>query len=357
MCKHLVILLASAIVFPGLTVPAGACTTFCADGPSGPVFGKNYDWSVDDGMVLVNKRGVTKTGMSPERPARWTSRFGSVTFNQYGREMPCGGINEAGLVVELMWLDSTEYPAADDRPSLSNLQWVQYHLDVSATVDDVIAGDADVRISGESQARVHFLVADRLGATATVEFLDGRMVAHRGDSLPYPVLTNHPYETSLEYLSAHAGFGGDRPPGGTDKSLDRFVRAVRGVRDFDRAAAERAVDAAFDILSAVSQGASTKWSIVYDLGAMRVYFRTFNNPLVRFADVGGFDFACDSPVRMLDIDADVDGDAGPHFEPYTTAANLRLVKSAFARTDFLQDTPANVLALLAGYPETTECNR
>jgi choloylglycine hydrolase len=26
----------------------------------------------------------------------WTSRYGSITFNQYGREFPSGGINEKG---------------------------------------------------------------------------------------------------------------------------------------------------------------------------------------------------------------------------------------------------------------------
>ena len=33
-------------------------------------------------------------------PASWVSKYGSVTFNQYGRELPTGGMNEAGLVVE-----------------------------------------------------------------------------------------------------------------------------------------------------------------------------------------------------------------------------------------------------------------
>ena len=86
-----------------------ACTTFCSREPL--LFGKNYDWSLGEGLLIVNKREVQKEALTEDRPARWTSRFGSVTFNQYGREFPNGGMNERGLVVELMWLDETEYPA------------------------------------------------------------------------------------------------------------------------------------------------------------------------------------------------------------------------------------------------------
>jgi choloylglycine hydrolase len=28
----------------------------------------------------------------------WISKYGSITFNQYGREFPTGGMNEKGLV-------------------------------------------------------------------------------------------------------------------------------------------------------------------------------------------------------------------------------------------------------------------
>jgi len=74
--------------------PSRACTTFCYQDGGALVFGKNYDWNVEDGLVVVNKRGVVKTAMIERGPATWTSKYGSVTFNQYGREFPSGGINE-----------------------------------------------------------------------------------------------------------------------------------------------------------------------------------------------------------------------------------------------------------------------
>ena len=90
-----------------------ACTTFCLKNKSEVLFGKNYDWMIGDGLVFVNKRGVAKVSSEDGNPAKWISKFGSVTFNQYGWESPSGGMNEAGLVIELMWLDDTQYPKAD----------------------------------------------------------------------------------------------------------------------------------------------------------------------------------------------------------------------------------------------------
>ena len=93
-----------------LTTPSYPCTTLGFVAGSEVLVGKNYDWDIGDGMVVVNKRGVVKQALVGTNPARWTSRFGSVTFDQYGREFPSGGMNEAGLVVELMWLEATRYP-------------------------------------------------------------------------------------------------------------------------------------------------------------------------------------------------------------------------------------------------------
>src|SRR5918999_3447069 len=118
---------------------AFACTTFCLKKNGEVLFGKNYDWMVGEGLVFVNKRGVAKVSNAEDRtnPAKWVSKYGSVTFNQYGRENPSGGMNEAGLVIELMWLDETQYPAQDSRPALDVLEWIQYQLDTSANVAEV----------------------------------------------------------------------------------------------------------------------------------------------------------------------------------------------------------------------------
>lgn len=91
------------------------------------MFGRNYDWPVEVGLVLVNKRDMHKTALliNGGQAAKWTARYGSLTFNQFGRDLPNGGINEAGLVIEVLWLNDTGYAAADARPALNALAWIQ----------------------------------------------------------------------------------------------------------------------------------------------------------------------------------------------------------------------------------------
>ncbi len=340
----------AALAALALAHDARACTTFCFARGGTHVFGKNYDWNVDAGMVVVNKRGVTKTALTEDNPASWTSRFGSVTFNQYGREFPSGGINEAGLVVELMWLDQTVFPEPDRRRALPTLQWIQYQLDNASTIDEVIASDAKVRIGDAGTARIHFLVADASGATATVEFLNGRMVVHRGDELPYPVLTNDMYQVSVTYARDR-----DASAPLTSSSLDRFARASRGLAPADPK--RSVVDDAFALLDDVAQPGFTQWSIVYDLDARRAYFRTRRNRDVRFVDLKALDFSCDTPVRVVDMNAAYQGDLTKRFDKYSLQANRKLVQTSFSETEFLRDTPREKVNALASYPDGTSCAR
>jgi choloylglycine hydrolase len=335
--------LSVALVALVLSVPASACTTFCLRDGGRIVFGKNYDWSVGDGLLVVNKRGVARKADAEgdPKPASWTSKYGSVTFNQYGRDFPSGGMNEKGLTIELMWLDGSRYPAADARPAVDVLQWIQYNLDSHATVAEVLQADRSLRISGS--APLHYLVADRQGQVATVEFLDGRMVAHTGQKLPVAALANDPYAESLS----------------SEKTEDRsrFARAARRVRGF-KAKGTDAVGYAFETLDQVAApNGYTKWSIVYELDRGRVHFRTRDRRKIRSLDLKDVDFSCSTPVRVLDMDADVEGDVARRLVPYTREINRELVTAAFRKTEFLADTPQSEIETVVRYPESAVCRR
>jgi penicillin V acylase-like amidase (Ntn superfamily) len=75
------------------------CTSFCFETNDTILFGNNLDAYISDGLVVVNKRNVFKIAIWQSNPVNWTSKYGSLTFNQWGREFPSRGINEAGLAV------------------------------------------------------------------------------------------------------------------------------------------------------------------------------------------------------------------------------------------------------------------
>ncbi len=322
--------------------PAFACTTFVLRDGGMVLFGKNYDWSVADGLLVVNPRGLTRTALVGPgvRAATWTSRYGSATFNQYGVGSPSGGINEAGLAIELMWLDEARYPEADERPVVGNLEWIQYQLDRYATVDEVIASDGEVRIA--DNAPLHYLVADRRGEVAVVEFLDGRMRARRGSEVPVPALANDPYADELASWQRGAD------------SRSRFARAGRRALDF-HASGERAksLDYAFTTLRNVAQDA-TQWSIVYDLRAGELFFRTRGRDAIRRLAVATLDFSCGTGVRAVDLETP-GPDLAAALRPLTAQRHRQFLAAVYRKTPFLAQTPPDRIDHLATQPLDARC--
>ena len=314
-----------------------ACSTFLLSGNGQLLFGRNYDWVTGNGMVLVNARGVQKTSFTPnrEKGISWVSSCGSITFNQYGKEFPHGGMNEKGLVVELMWLSETVYPGADNRGTLNELQWIQYQLDNCATVEEVIATDRLLRINHQDAVPLHYLVADANGHAATIEFIKGKMVVHTGASLTKPVLTNTIYSEAITKIQS-----GSAPSG--DNSLERFATACRMVTDFQKTPTkENGVDYAFRILDRVAQGDFTKWRIVYDIKARQIHFITTGKR--KQLALNDFDFRCTESSTYFNLEDQRGGTITPYFDILTFDKNKQLLqRSAAESSSHVQISDASI---------------
>lgn len=329
------------------------CTTFCLDHGDWPVFGRNLDWNVGDGLVIINKRGVKKTTM--HKSIVWTSKYGSVTFNQYGREFPYGGMNEAGLVVESMMFFETEYPLPDSRPSISALLWIQYQLDNFSTIEEVVASDSQIRIAKSGVTGLHFLVCDRKGNCATIEFIDHKLVYHTKEKMPVKTLTNSIYADSINFWKK------DKiPQPDMYSSIKRFICAANMVKNYDRKNTKSPIDFAFSILNNVSQPPYTQWSIVYDIKNLSIYFRTLGNQGIRRFDLKAFNLSCSTPVRVLDVQAELSGDVSNEFIDYTYQINRNLIWETYNKNTYLSFKLGKKLDAfvnkVASYPdEMTSC--
>lgn len=206
------------------------CSTFVLQKGGKLLFGRNFDFFTGNGAIVINPRGLAKTALvlPGENPAKWTAQYGSVTFNQVGRELPMGGMNEAGLVVEMMWHFTAGYPAPDARPALMELQWIQYQLDNCATIADVARSLEAVRITPMG-SRVHFLILERGGRAAAVEFINGKSFFYSGKDLPVTALTNMSYAECLAARAGFQGFGGTKALATTISDPDRFVTLAAAV--------------------------------------------------------------------------------------------------------------------------------
>lgn len=334
------------LMVPG---PGRPCTSFVFKDKGTILFGSNYDNSIWPGFLFVNRKGVQKTGWEPATDgsvARWTAKYGSVTFSVAGLQLAWAGMNEAGLVMSTM-LAETKNPPPDERPPLRSSMWMQYMLDTCATVDDLVAADKNVRIS---QTEDHYLVADATGEVAAVEFPDGRMVVHRGKNLPYKALANQSYAEAAGAIKK-GKTDGLRPY----DSIARMSRIAGRQKKFGSPGKHPTVDMAFETLADVGIKA-TQWSIVFDVTSRVVHFRSSRNKKRRSVDLGKLDFDCGQPTGMLDVHAPLKGEISAAFKPYDPEAGiaftLRFLKES--GIDMPEEQVRNLLKMFTGFPCSTK---
>lgn len=324
---------------------ARGCSSFFVSAGGEMILGNTLDWHTEEGLIFLNKRNVTKRGLSWFSGAPvWTSRYASLTINQWGRDFPSRGMNEAGLAFGEMTLSATQFPAADARGPMQNNQWAQYMLDTCATVEDVLLADQRVRIDTD-QYHSHYLFADRNGHVLSMEWLNGRLVYHTGDTMPVAVLTNDTYDNLL------SGYRADPRPLPGSSSLARFSRAAEMIAHYQPARDGSVASQVFAIIDSVQNPGWTKWKLAFDVRHARLMFQTFQNNEVRTVEMGRLDFSPASPVQMLDVNARVAGDATGAFVDYTAAANRDVVIIAAQRMNYGIDPPW--LRDYYNYPATT----
>ncbi len=245
-----------------LPAASRGCTSFCVDNGGYCVFGANQDNTIDAGLLFVNKRHVLKTAWDPSTSgeyARWISKYGSVTVVHAGYQLAWAGMNEAGLMISTMALGATRNPVPDERPPLASSFWAQYQLDNHSTVEEVLASEAQVRIAGTVD---HYLVCDRKGDCATIEFLEGEMVYHTGESLPVKALANSIYQESLSEWEEGIPWGAatvravgpDSPAARAGVEVGDVIVAVDGVQ-------LEAVESLEGLLSTVEAGDEIAFTI------------------------------------------------------------------------------------------------
>ncbi|QVL32438.1 linear amide C-N hydrolase [Telmatocola sphagniphila] len=315
---------------------ANACTRVVYFGlETQTVTGRTMDWVEDMHTNLwVFPRGMKRDGGLGKGSLEWKSRYGSVVASVY-EGGTADGMNEKGLVANLLYLAESEYPTADDkRPGVCISVWAQYLLDNFATVKEAVEElkkDSFRVVSVEApngmKGTVHLSISDSSGDSAIFEYVQGKLVIHQGKQ--YQVMTNSPtYDKQLAINEYWKEFDGAVMLPGTVRAADRFARASYYVNACQQSAdAREAVAAVFSVMRNVSvprgirkKGApnlsSTIWRTVADQKNLVYYFEDTNSPGVLWVKLNKMDFAEGSGVRKLTLAGkpDVLGDQSGNFE-------------------------------------------
>ena len=302
-----------------------ACTRLVYHGEDGRVItARSMDWKEDMlSNLWILPRGIERNGQAGENSIEWTAEFGSVIATAYDIAT-VDGLNEAGLMANLLWLVESEYPEPDgSRPGLASSLWAQYMLDQFATVEDAVAHLreepfilATERLPGtERMATVHLSLSDKTGDSAIIEYIDGKQVIHH--SRDYQVMTNSPtFEQQLALYEYWKDIGGTVMLPGTNRAADRFTRAMFYVNAIPQVEDRR--EATAGVISVIRNCSvpfgintehepnisSTRWRVVADHKDMLYYFESAVSPNIFWVDLVHIDFETRTAVRKLDLGAD-----------------------------------------------------
>ena len=125
--KKILIPLLGLVCLSWIYEKSEACTRVVYEGPEFMIAtGRTMDWKED---LLTNlyifPRGIERKGADSAATIEWVSKYGSVVAAGYDIGI-CDGINEKGLVANLLFLPESVYETEKDvRPVLGLSIWTQ----------------------------------------------------------------------------------------------------------------------------------------------------------------------------------------------------------------------------------------
>ncbi|MEW6137883.1 MAG: linear amide C-N hydrolase [Thermodesulfobacteriota bacterium] len=317
-------LLVAVAAFAPLFAPwqhGDACTRVVYQAPDSTIItGRTMDWLEETGTDLwVFPRGMKRDGASGPTSIKWVSKYGSLICSFYGIGS-VDGMNEKGLVANVLYLAESEYPKPDGkRPTMSIAAWAQYVLDNHASVSEVVNAlrdDPFVVIAPElpngKRAAGHMAISDSTGDSAILEYVRGKLVIHHGKE--FPVLTNSPHFDEQLALNAYwKQIGGMVFLPGTIRASDRFARASFFIDAVPKTAdLFKGIASVFGVIRAVSVPlgittpgqpnlASTYWRTVSDHKNKVYYFDSATSPTLFWVPLAELDLSEGAPVKKLTL--------------------------------------------------------
>ena len=305
------------------------CTRVVYSGKNGMVAtGRSMDWKTEmHSNLWVFPKGMERNGETGANSLKWTSKYGSVVTSAF-EIASTDGMNEKGLVANLLWLPETEYPVRDQsKPGLAITAWVQYMLDNFATVEEAVAYIdeavtfidentfqvvSDLMPDGSRLATLHLSISDATGDCAIFEYTGGKLTVYH--SKEYKVMTNSPtYNKQLALNEYWKSIGGLSFLPGTNRPSDRFARASFYINALPPTDDVRiAVASVFSVIrnTSVPYGISTpefpeisttQWRTVSDSKNLLYFFESSLTPNTFWVNLRETDLSEGAPVLKLSI--------------------------------------------------------
>ncbi|HEX9934820.1 MAG TPA: C45 family peptidase [bacterium] len=162
------------------------CSCFAAfDSGGNGIFGRNFDWYDRATLVLftdapeayasVSVVNLRFLGYSTNPDLGSMESRKDLMLSPY---FSLDGLNEKGVAIGMMAIPSAEPPFDPAKTSIGELQVIRLVLDYASTVEEAVQliGRYNVIMADPP---IHYLIADKAGHSAVVEFVNGNMEVMR----------------------------------------------------------------------------------------------------------------------------------------------------------------------------------
>src|SRR5690606_16974273 len=94
-----------------LSGKADACTRVVYKGPNNTVItARSMDFTLEiPANLWLFPRGIQRNGSTGKNTVNWTAKYGSISTSSWDIAVS-DGMNEKGLVANILWLVSSQYP-------------------------------------------------------------------------------------------------------------------------------------------------------------------------------------------------------------------------------------------------------
>ncbi|MCU0442017.1 MAG: linear amide C-N hydrolase [Bacteroidia bacterium] len=325
-----------------------ACTRVVYQGPNGTIItARSMDWKGDiPANLWIFPKGIERNGEAGTTSVKWKSKYGSVITSSWDIASS-DGMNEKGLVGNLLWLVESTYPSFEKDKGKAGLAvslWLQYVLDNFSSVAEAVEllqkeefVVASSYIPGTTTyATVHLSISDASGDNAIFEYINGKLSIHHNRS--YVTMTNSPiFEKQLSINTYWKSIPGTIMLPGTNRAADRFVRASYYIDAIPKTDNTRvALASVFSVIRNCSVPfgissetepniSSTRWRTVADQKNLVYYFDNVLNPNIVWVDFSKIDLSEKGKVKKLSLEnnENYSGEASLHFKvavPFKFAA-------------------------------------
>jgi penicillin V acylase-like amidase (Ntn superfamily) len=354
------------------------CTSIKLRNKETTVLAQNYDFYYGHGLIITNKKGVSKVALTDDLTeenlysdensgAKWKSKYGSITFNQFARELPTCGINEAGLTIVSMWHNTNQKPESQGKNQITELQWIQMQLDIYKSIDEVIE-KLDAVSYGVKMYPMHYHLTDKTGDSVIIELVNGKLTAFKNASIC--ACSNAGIKKSQEFSRKYSNINPENIKI-DEPILDRASKAILLSQEYNKGnKPQNIITKAFEILDSVNLkvgfGDLFRWigkgippsqtflQVAFDVTNMKIFFKTKSNQSMREITISHFDFSSQTSVKVFDMEKGEKGDITDLFHDYSLEDNKRIVKKSFAPVK--KEFSINEQNDLIKYPEILKVN-